>query len=708
MINTTTETAAEQTAGEQGAPRRRDRFRPDIEGLRAVAVVLVLLYHLWPARLTGGFTGVDVFLVISGFLITAHLVDRVPRTGRDLGEFWARRIRRLLPAALLVLMATLVASRLFGPETQWDNTAREVLAATLYLENWQLARTAVDYLAAGGAPSPVQHYWSLSVEEQFYLGWPILLLVTAWAARRLGLRPRRVVFVVLAVVVLLSFLHSVRASEESPARAYFVTGTRIWELGVGALLAVGCALLAGRQLRPLGRPDGVARSLLAWLGLGAILLTALTFGAETPFPSWRALLPVLGTAAVIAAASASARASPTRLLQLRPVQWLGGISYSVYLWHWPLVVLVPWATGAALGLPGKAAVLAATLALAHLTKVWVEDAFRFGRHVPSLRRTYALAAAAMALLLLLGGMQAAEVRHRQAQAERVLQRALDSRDSCFGAEAMTPGRDCPPVPVEDIVPAPVVAARDDSDAYAEDCFVYPPFETTTACTFGDEDAEVEVALLGNSHAGHWLPALQEIAEEHGWKITTFLASACTPTTTPVVWDAPGDQQGCLDWAASVQQQVIDGDFDLVLTSNRNGNPVEGNDLEQSQAEWRQGYRHYLRAFVREQVTVVVLRDNPWPDENIPDCLVANRRDVSACDGTPGEWLPRDPMVAAAEGLDSTYIGTLDLSDRFCRDGTCPAVIGGVIVYLDGHHLSATYAKTMTPHLFEPLADALGG
>lgn len=701
-------TAEEHAKVERDTPRRRDRFRPDIEGLRAVAVVLVLLYHLWPTRLTGGFAGVDVFFVISGFLITTHLVTRLPSSGRDLGEFWARRIRRLLPAALLVLLVTLVASRLLGPETQWDNTAREVLAATFYVENWQLARTAVDYLAAEGAPSPVQHFWSLSVEEQFYLFWPVLVLITAWGARRLGLRPLRIVFAVLGVVVVASLLYSVQATATAPARAYFVTPTRIWELGVGALLAVGCALLDHRRRQPLGRPEGIARTLTAWLGLGAIMVTALAFSAETPFPSWRALLPVVGTAMVIAAHSAAAGASPTRVLGLRPVQWLGGISYSVYLWHWPLIVLVPALTGRPLAALDKVVIVAATLLLAHLTKKYVEDAFRFGRYVPSLRRSYALAAGAMALLLLAGSVQLVEVRHRQGEARQALDRALERRHACFGAEAMTPGRDCPPVSFEDIVPAPVVAARDDSDAYAEDCFVYPPFETTTTCTFGAEDAEVEVALLGNSHAGHWLPALQEIAAERNWRITTYLASACTPTSTPVEWDTPAEQTGCLDWAESVRQQVIDADFDVVLTSNRNGNPVEGLDFEQSQADWQQGYRDYLRAFDRAGVRVIVLQDNPWPDENIPDCLVTRPRAVDSCDGSRDEWLPRDPMVAAAEELDSPNIDTLDLTDRFCRADTCQAVIGGVLVYLDGHHLSATYAKTMAPYLHQPIAAALGG
>lgn len=695
----TTDTATEPASG-SAVPT--DRFRADIQGLRALAVVLVLLYHLWPNRLTGGFAGVDVFFVISGFLITSHLAGRMPTTAGDLGQFWARRIRRLLPAALLVLLATLIASRLFGPETQWDNTARETMAATLYVENWRLAQTAVDYLAADNAPSPVQHYWSLSVEEQFYIVWPVLILVLAFVAHRLGRRPLQSVLVGLVVVVALSFGYSVYATWAEPARAYFVTPTRIWELGIGALLAVGCAVLAQRRDRPLGIPEGRARVILAWLGFTAIAVTAFTFTGETPFPSWRALLPVLGTAAVIAAASAPAGLSPTRLLQWRPVQWMGGISYSVYLWHWPLVALVPAVSGGHLGRLDKAVILVVTLVLAHLTKKYVEDAFRFGRLAPGVRRTYGLAAAAMALLLLLGGLQIAEVQHRQAQAEQELDQALSGQDACFGAAAMNPGRDCAPVPFADIVPAPAQAGEDKSDAYSDNCWVYPPFAATKSCTFGDKNGDVSIALLGNSHAGHWLPTLQEIAKERRWKITTFLASECTPTTMPVEWDAPDHQAGCLDWSERVQQQIIADDFDLVVTSNRNGHSAEGMGPGQSQQKWQQGYREYLEVFDREKIHVSVIHDNPYPGRDIPDCIAQNEQDLDACAGTPEEWRPQDPMVAAAKEIDSSEIRTVDLTKRFCTREKCPAVIGGVLVYFDGSHVSKTYAKTLAPYLVKPL------
>ena len=316
-----------------------------------------------------------------------------PAPRRDLAAFWSRRIRRLLPASLLVLAATAVATRLVAPETQWATTAHEVIAAAMYVENWQLARSSVDYLAAENAASPVQHFWSLSVEEQFYLVWPVLMLLLVALSRRRGWRTGAVVSAGLGVVVAASLAFSVTATVAEPASAYFITPTRIWELGVGALLAIAAAGAGPR----LSATPGWLRALLAWAGLGAILVAALRYTGATPFPGWQAALPVLGAAAVIGARAGETGASPVRLLALRPVQLLGDISYSVYLWHWPMVVLVPYVSGSHLGRLDKAAIILVTAVLAWLSKTYVEDRFRFAVQGVPVRRSFQLAAAGMAV-----------------------------------------------------------------------------------------------------------------------------------------------------------------------------------------------------------------------------------------------------------------------------------------------------------------------
>ncbi|MFC6344189.1 acyltransferase family protein, partial [Nocardioides hankookensis] len=395
--------------------------RTDIQGLRAIAVALVVVYHLAPTTLTGGFVGVDVFFVVSGFLITSHLLLRRPSRPRHLLEFWGRRIRRLLPASLLVLLLTLVATRLVAPVTQWDVTARQSAAAATYWVNWLLASDSVDYLAAAAAPSPVQHFWSLSVEEQFYLGWPVLVLLLGQLAvitRVAGSLPRLRLLVLagLGLVVALSLAWSVHLTDTDPARAYFVTTTRIWELGLGGLVA-GFVVLReppGRRL-----PPPVAAG-AAWLGVAAIVTSGVAYSGATPFPGWQALVPVGGTALVLGAAAGTQIWSPGRILALPPLQWLGDISYSVYLWHWPLIVLVPGVSGDHLGALDKTAIVVATLVLAALTKRYVEDAFRTPAWSRRLARTYVLGAAAMAVVLAASALLVVNLHAREDAARRAL------------------------------------------------------------------------------------------------------------------------------------------------------------------------------------------------------------------------------------------------------------------------------------------------
>ncbi|RZI83481.1 MAG: acyltransferase, partial [Microbacterium sp.] len=380
--------------------------RTDIQGLRALAVSLVLIYHLAPDSLTGGYVGVDVFFVISGFLITLHLLGRIPRSGRDLVGFWSRRVRRLLPASLLVLASTLVASRIWAPETQWANTARHARAATLYVVNWVLSGE-VDYQHAEDAASPVQHFWSLSVEEQFYFVWPVLILLLGLLARRLGRENRlHVVLAGLVMVVAASLAYSIHITGTNPSAAYFVTPARVWELGIGGILACIVLLATGHQHHEEHRHRAVRDTLrpeiavpLAWLGFAAIAYAAVTFTEDTPFPGWHAAIPVLGTAAVIGAQSTQGTGSPGNLLALRPVQWLGDVSYSVYLWHWPLVVIVPQATGHDLTWTDRGSIALATLALAALTKTYVEDRFRGASWGVPLPKPFAIAGLAMTVVI---------------------------------------------------------------------------------------------------------------------------------------------------------------------------------------------------------------------------------------------------------------------------------------------------------------------
>lgn len=681
--------------------------RADIQALRALAVSLVVIYHLFPARLGGGFIGVDAFFVISGFLITLHLVERPPRGGRDLLAFWARRVRRLLPASLTVLVATVAGAWAFLPESQWETTAVHARAAALYVANWQLAGDAVDYMAAENAPSAVQHFWSLGVEEQFYLGWPVLLLaltVLVPAAHRV-----RGYWLGLGTVVLLSLAFSIHLTATEPAAAYFVTWTRLWELGAGGLLAL--AAPATRRWT-LHRP-GIANA-VAVVGWCLVLAAAVLYTSSTPFPGWQAALPVLGAALVIAAHS------QMRWYRLPGVQWLGDVSYGVYLWHWPLIVIAPVALARLTGSPERGRldallIVIATLVLAGLTKVYIEDSFRTPtwsrRMVPSL----AAGAAGMAVVVAMSTALVVTVQQQQREGSLTVEAALDGSDPCIGAGALDPANSCQ-TRDRPLLLSPVLAAEDRSDADDErgdagDCSSDEPAFPELTCQFGDPRGTVDVALVGNSHAGHWLPALEQIAKTRPWRITTYLASKCTAADLAQEFEVKGAASGCTAWIRKTAATLAQTQPDLIVFANRTGRPALGeSSVEASVAKYTAGFRKSLDSLASTGVPVVVIRDTPIPIDggidSVPDCVALHSDDRGACSGPRAAWLPADPSIAAARQLRDRGVSVADLTDAFCGATTCWGTVGGVIVYSDGHHVTSTYARTVAPRLEKILVKRL--
>ena len=656
-----------------------------------------MVFHIWPGHLTGGYVGVDVFFVISGYLITSHLLVRPPRTGRDLGAFWARRIHRLLPAALTVLVVTAVATRLLAPSTQWAGTAKEVIASAFYVQNWMLASSSVDYLAEGAAPSPVQHYWSLSIEEQFYLLWPLLMLAAFFVADRYRRRPLSVARAVIGGMVVVSLLVSVWQTIASPASAYFITPTRMWELAVGGLVATLGSLASSGRLRSLAVP-------VAWAGLAAVVVAGVAYTGETPFPGYTALLPVLGTAAVIWA-GASGTWSPTSIFRLRPVQWLGDVSYSVYLWHWPLVVLLPYASGGELGALDKTAIILATLVLAGLTKVHVEDRFRHPRPGALLRHSYRAAVAGMAVVTVVAGLQIAESSHRTQQAADQLASALEGTDPCLGAGSLHQGpQKCPADPAGQLVPSVDLASEDKPDAYADGCWTNQPFTDRAKCTYGD--GPMKVALVGNSHAGHWLPALQVLAAKNRWTITTFLVSRCAVTDARQRFDTEEMTQNCYDYGQWVQDQTAGDAFDLVITSERQSVPVLGETMATTGPKAVAGYESYLRDWAAGGTKILAIKDPTFPGTNIPDCLAEHPDDHTRCSAPRAEWIVDDPLMTAVDAVRLPNVTSVSFDDLVCGPETCDGAIGGVVAYFDGSHLSATYATTMAPYMEAPILRAL--
>jgi peptidoglycan/LPS O-acetylase OafA/YrhL len=648
--------------------------KAEIQGLRAIAVGSVLLFHIWPNRIPGGYVGVDVFFVISGYLITGLLLREVEASGRiSILKFYERRVRRLLPAATLVLIAVAIALPLL-PSARWEDTAYEIVSSALYVENWRLAAQAVDYLGAENVASPVQHYWSLSIEEQFYIVWPLLMI--AGLAFGAASRFRRVIIWPLVILMLGSFAASIYLTATNPAAAYFVTQTRIWELALGGCLAI----VRLPSIPPAGREA------MRVLGLTMIAVSCFAFTTRTPFPGYAALLPTLGAVLVIAAGKSDAKWSSYKLLALRPAQYLGDISYSVYLWHWPLIVLaLVHAPGGRISAAIGLLIVAVTVVISHFSKRYIEDPFRHPgapvRAVLSGATSIAVVVAAASLVIFsIGNQQSGEAL------------AADS-ERYPGAAAFLAGAAVPQV--KDLVPPITLVKTDLPDAYERGCHLDMEKAKLSPCTFGSPGAPFRVLLVGDSHAANWIPAIEELALTHNWRVETHTKSACPLLVAPVVRDG-GPYTACYEWGQALLQHIGEEKPDLVIVAQAGGFRLN-DDTQPKEAVLARTWQ----AILDMDVPVAAIVDTPHHEVNPAECVERDR----ACASPRAEVLP-DDVTRTAQAAEPR-VALIDMTDGVCDATICPMVIGNVMVWRDEHHLTKTYARTLAPFLGNRLLAAVG-
>jgi len=690
-----------------GAPAPRRTVRLEIQALRAVAVLLVVVYHLWPHRLTGGYVGVDVFFVISGFLITSHLLSEVARTGTvSLPRFWARRIRRLLPAASIVLLSSAVAMFAFVPPSLWERTGRELTASALYFQNWALAANSIDYLGAEGSASLVQHFWSLSVEEQFYIAWPILIVLALVISRRTkSHNPRRVLLVALAAIFVLSLVFSAILTHFDPNVAYFHTGTRAWEFAAGGLLA----FLPAASKRLLQSRAGLAVNALgAWAGWALILGTGLLFTPRTPFPGYLALLPVLGTVLVIAAGRPDSGFSINRVSGFWPVRKVGDLSYAIYLWHWPLIVVVPYITVSPLTTVQKIGILAVSIGLAVLSQRFIERPVQLSTRLAARPRTSYLFAALSALVMVgLTVTSALMIPHGQPRPVAAAQ--LSSQ--CFGAAAQVNSESCSePYAVSHGVDT--VSAANDRGSLGLDC--NSPETEVVMCEFGDLKTPLHtIALIGNSHAGHLVGALSEYGKTHHWKIILMRHTGCSGALADDV--IRGTEKVCLEWTKNVRAEILGrADIDtVVFGTNRDSQHyfTKARVLKPDEVTaLRSAVSATLDEYADAGKTVMVFGDVPGHfTDPVPQCVFLHRDQYDPC-ATPRDKKEAPDeinFIADAAVASGGRIGYHDLTDYFCDARECHVVIGGVIAYIDQNHMSDTYSRSLAPYLGDALEYRMG-
>ena len=657
-------------------------FVPLIQGLRALAVLLVVVYHFWPNRLSGGYIGVDVFFVISGFLITGQLTRELRSRARiALPDFWARRVRRLVPASLLVLFVSLVLVTFVMPLAYLPESLRDIGASSLYVQNWSLAVNSVDYLASNSR-TIAEHYWSLSLEEQFYVVWPLVLLGAFSLAVRWGVRRQWVALGVTIVVLAgLSFVASVWYTAVNPAQAYFVLFTRIWEFAAGALL-----VLWGRRLTRVWQSN-----VLGYLGLAVILVSAVLLDRSSAFPGWLAVFPVIGTVAVLAMGSSQRWWHASGLLSLRPVRFVGDISYSLYLWHWPLLVIAPFVAGWGLSFVNRVALFVFCFVLAWLTKRFVEDPVRRLPYLTSRKPRFTfgwmLVVIGVMGALLLGSFALQFPKYQAASAQ--LADVAVNPPECFGAAVLT---GCTNPELDSVViPEPGFGNADRPGN--GNCFVQLNDASVVACVLGSDSAAApRIALIGDSHAYQYIDAMIAQAETNGWSLTTYLKGGCPWSTTEIGGTNPAFTASCNAWHTGLAEVLAsEPPFDAIVTTGLASNLIESAGNPDAAVEG------LVEAWAAQApgVPVIAVSDNPIPGDDPNKCLRYSK--ASECDVSREIALPGLDIFSAAARAHATG-HSLDFSSLFCDETRCAVVIGGADVYRDQDHLTATFANTLGPFI----------
>jgi len=672
--------------------RQPDRFRPDIQGLRAIAVSLVVLCHAGVPFMAGGYVGVDVFFVISGFLITGWLLSRADQVRRmPFAGFYATRARRILPAAALTLVATCIGAWYWQNSVRALSTLHDAVWAAFFAANVHFAQVGTDYFARDNPPSPLQNFWTLAVEEQFYLAWPLLLALALAVVARGRTTMDRVVMrrlsVLVAVGVGASLAWSVHETATDPTNAYFSTLARGWELGVGVLVAVSVPMLAGLSVW--------SRALLSWLGLGGILLSALIYTGATPFPGDAALLPVVSTALVIVGGLPPGPARGALvLLRHRPFQLTGDISYALYLWHWPVLVLAASRAGHPLSVPTNLLLIALAYGLSVVTYRCYENPLRHAKRLRAPRLALVLWPASVTAVIVVVVLVASSlVTHAQAVARLTtgLHTAgasqthhvpLRVRIRLAVATAVTPQRERDPVPGA-LAPSLDRLLHDDFDLQGCEA---GPHTTSRICHWGDRASSRRMIVIGDSHGQMWMPAFLDFADQSHLQLVPLIKDGCVPSLL-------GRGGDCSAWYSWVLGQVQRLHPSVVI-------------LSQFWSNW--GPNNGVAAVAREihdlsplTSRVIVIQDPPGRTEDAVDCLLAQHATLGSCTfpiNTRQQATYR-AMNSAVHAAAAGYVRTLQW---LCSAKRCPTVVGTIITYRDKHHITLTYARTLA----QPMAREL--
>ena len=708
-------------------------FRRDIEGLRALAVGFVILFHAKFLGLTGGFIGVDVFFVVSGFLITSLLINEHSSVGEiSLKNFYARRARRLLPASALVIGLTALASRIWLEPLRLKDIGTDAVASGGFFANILFGVRSTDYLQAGQPPSPFQHFWSLSVEEQFYIVWPALLMLLLWKSRERHTRA----IVAVSILSVASLALCIWQTTQSQPWAFFGLHTRAWELGIGALVA-----LCWKYVEQL--PTNF-RAVIGWLGLFAIVVSGLTITEKMAFPGKLALLPVVATALVLMAGQ-HAHWGPQRILSLQPLQWIGARSYSIYLWHWPVLIIAESHAARALTVTERLIAIAASVIAASLSHHFLENPVRHSVSLQAKPRLALMVGGALIVLsvgvgFVLRTSSVALSTDVIADAPVAIASTTTSTtapvvltDSTVAPvetttslvtipEGPPPSIVNPTAPIDaviagaltDEVPANLQpslrgASGDKPEIYDNGCHVNLVSVEPQVCVYGDTTSDFTVALYGDSHAAQWFPALNQIALERQWRLIILTKMGCTTIDLITANSLVGPTYpGCRPWREKVLERFVAEDVRVVFmtNSNRLTDPSTGQPFADSIV--KAGSATLITQLQSMGISPIVITDTPYPGTDVPICLSKAIKNVGSCAVSRDKGIRANRQQTSIDVAVENNAQYLDVSHWVCSLDTCPVITGNILMYRDSHHLTTTYVQFLTPLIEAAVAPYVDG
>ena len=662
----------------------REGYRPEVQGLRALAVLMVAAYHIWFDRVSGG---VDIFLLISAFLMTLTFVRKSDRDAPfTLLRHWAHLFKRLLPAVVVVLLGTITATVLLLPRARWSMVLEQSWASLFYVQNWLLAAESVDYYADTSVASPLQHFWSLSIQGQVFILWPLLFLAASLLAKRLHLRFRAVAGVIFGAIFVVSLGFSIIQTETNQSYAYFDTRTRLWEFALGTLLALVLPYVK------LPRPAAVAAG---WVGLAGMLSVGYLLDVEGEFPGFVALWPLISAALIITAGQTGSRGGADRFLSWAPLVKMGDLSYALYLWHWPVLVIYLVVRGeTVVGPVGGLGIIGLSLALAYLTTRFIERPLRnLPRVEASKVRSLVLIAACIALV----SVSVASVQLvMRAQAQALLSQSDTQNPGAYSLMAGFVDRstgDSPPIPDLGSLDAEwgVLSAKCEGE--------HTPVGNDLAasgCSFAAAEGtpEKKILVIGDSHAEQWLEPMELMASRNNYQVTALLNGGCS-------YGIASDKRSteCNEFNEAATAYALRLKPDVVFTMGTIS------DKETTAERAVTGLAEARAILGPEGLRVIAIRDNPRFPLNMITCVEEHGEDGEECSFPLADKLPATAPLPSARETGGA-LGFMDLTDLICPGGICSPVVGNVYVYLDDNHLTTTYTRTSLPEFEQRFHDAL--